>query len=209
MNPLIRKRILAGGLIALAVASLTGAGYYFWMVSPPPMPDTIEEARAVMVSDRYARLPEERKRAYQERFVQIVRELPEQERDQVFAQMREDPEFRDAAREARRAEMIARIREWWEAPVDQRDAIMDRQLAEQAGRRGGRPGGGGGGGGGGDRPQRPDDTRTDEQREADRAERRNRLRERIEDSFSNGNPQEQAMMGEYFRSRRERSANRN
>lgn len=203
MNPLIRKRILAGTLITLAAASLAGAGYYFWYVSPPEMPDTIEEARVVLTSDRYTRLPEERKRAYQERFVQLVRELPEEQRRAVREQMQADPVFRNAAGEARRAEMIARIREWWEAPEDQRDAIMDRQIAEQE-QRGGRRGGGPGQGG----PPRPDDTRTDEQREADRAERRNRLRDRIEDQFSNGNPQEQAMMGEYFRSRRERSANR-
>ncbi|MEM1211808.1 MAG: hypothetical protein AAGI68_05850 [Planctomycetota bacterium] len=203
MTPLIRKRMLAGTLIALAITSLAGAGYYFWYVSPPAMPDTIEEARVVMTSARYDRLPDERKRAYQERFVQLVRELPEEQRQAVREQMREDPAFRDAAGEARRAEMIARIREWWEAPADQRDAIMDRHLAEQeqrGGRRGGPPGEG--------RPQRPDDTRTEEQREADRATRRNALRDRIEDQFSNGNPQEQAMMGEYFRSRRERSQNR-
>ncbi|MEM6391781.1 MAG: hypothetical protein AAF797_03325 [Planctomycetota bacterium] len=206
MSPLIRKRIVAGVLITLAIASLTGAGYYFWSITPPAMPETIEEARAVMVSDRYARLPEERKRAYQERFNQLYRELPQEQRQAVREQMRDDPVFRDAAGEARWAAMVMRAREWWVAPPEQRDAIMDRHLDEWGQRRGGRPGGDGASGG--QRPPRSEDTRTEEQREAQRAERRTRMREGIEDRFSNGNPQEQAMIGEYFRARRERMQSR-
>lgn len=176
-----RLRVAAGVLVALAVLVAGAAGA--WYLTPPPMPATLAEADALVVSARFERLSDDEKQPYWD----VIREQ--------FGSL--DPEQRRAMRgsEAARAAR-GRERDRWIGAFslmthEQRQALVSMW--------GGRPGGPGGPGRPGGRPGGGGE---------DRGERGNRgpSRERLSERMQNGNAQTMANIGEMVSTMRDRRA---
>ena len=134
-----RIRIAAVTAAGLAIiACMLGASWYF---SPPPMPTTIEEAKALVDSPRFARLSKDQRRPYLDVITETFGSLDD---DTRRAMVEENDALRDALREGRRSAMMERARAFGLADAEEREAM----LAESPwGARppGPRPGGGDGG----------------------------------------------------------------
>ena len=176
--------VLQGVLAVVAVA----IGYYWWSHTAPPMPEDMEQARAVLASNRFANLPDERKDAYFDRIRELMAELPDDERRAVWQELRQDEQFR----EARMRNIVRRAREFAMAPPDQKEAVLDRHMAEFMSRP--RP----------PRRERGQDQPPDPERQA---ERRQQRRDHMTEQMNTGDPQDHAMISEYFRAMRERWRN--
>lgn len=176
-----RKRIVMSVVMAGSIAVLAGGAYFAWLLTPPALPTTSEEAIAVAKSPRFQRLSKEAKQPYYD----VIREQFGMDRElrQVW---REDEELRDAARDMFRQQMEAFSKAWMLAGPEQRAAMT----AEM-------PWGGRGGGEG--RPPRGDNADGGGDRPRDGGEMRNRMSDRI----ANGSAQGAAAMGEMIQARRQ------
>jgi len=191
---MLKNKWLAGVLCVLGVAALVGGGYIAWNMRPVSMPETAEEAVAVINSARFGYLPDYRQEEYMERTRRLVRET-------------EDADQRRALREAIGGSEQARdamMRMWQQRMIDQAlamaamsDAEKQAHLQEQAQQWQRRRSNNDQNQQRTERPQRP------ERSEAEQAERRERMRNRMEDHFQSGNPQMGGIMGEWWRQRRE------
>ncbi|MDX1682735.1 MAG: hypothetical protein R3336_06425, partial [Phycisphaeraceae bacterium] len=181
-----------------------------WYTTPPPMPETAEEAMATLTSARYQRLPDSRKEAYLERAHKLGRELKPEKRREMWEEIRKDPEKRKAMRQVQVAWMLNRAEAYAKAPPAQREAMikgmvamseMARNRREQ--RRQEREANGDSGGQR-DRQRTPEEQ---EAREKRRAERRQRMEEFMHKMIEEGNPQRQAYATEFVKAfLREREA---
>lgn len=178
--------------IALSVAALailSGGGYWAWSHSPPPMPETIEEAEALVKTARFQNLSKDEKRIYNERFLEMFGTLDRDKRRELMATR----EMRDAGRDAFRQRMLDRAREFAMADPAQQDAMLAEDMARMAQWRGQR----------GPRPERtPEDQLTEEQKQ-EREQRRQDRQNRMEDWINEGNGQDNNLMREYWRRFRE------
>lgn len=206
-----RKRRLKIAFLSLgAVVILVGGSGLAWYFTPPALPGTIEEARAVVESPRYERLSKAQKQPY----LDVIREqFGSLDRDARRAMMDENEQMRDALRASRDAEREAFTKAYVLATPQERQAMMDEMEAERdarRGERGGRPpengdgppeggpetgerGGGGersggGGGRGGPSNERVNDRATNgsAQNSQLRSEMRNERRQQ-RDAAQNGN----------------------
>ncbi len=196
-----RGGLLAAGLVVVAVAG--GAAWYF---TPPAIPDSIDEARALVNSPRFERLSKDAKQPYYDVIREQYGSLDRDER----RQLREaDEKLNEAMRDARTVQMREMLVQMAEMTPEERDAMMatfgrgrpgsDRTPNAQPARdsgsnpsdRGER--GDGGGGGWGDRPERTPE---------EQAERAERMREHISDRMANGDSQMNQLMREMFSQRR-------
>ena len=184
-----RKRLTAVAVAAVVVIA-AGAGLG-WYLTPPPVPTTFAEAEALVASARFQRLSDAQKQPYLDRINEQFGSLDRDTRRQMMA---ENEELRQALRENRRNQFMEQIRAWNFASAEERAAMA-----------GAFPWGGGRPGGGGppsdrDRDRdRPGDEESDAERDRSRGDR---MRGRINDRAVNGNAQDGAFMGEFFRSRR-------
>ncbi len=187
------KRNILVLVLVLVASGVLGAGIYVTrLVTPPPMPQTIDDALAVIKSPRFTRLPVDRKLSYAERFRQLVRDLDEQQRRQLWEQFRQDEALRQAQRDLMQQMMIERARQFAMAGEAQRQQILDQFIGRmQAGR--------GRWGGRGDRERTPEE----QQR---RDQWRDRMMTSMQERAATGNPQHDAYVGEFFKAMRSRRA---
>ncbi|MEM6854571.1 MAG: hypothetical protein AAF593_09200 [Planctomycetota bacterium] len=178
-----RSGVIAGGVLLVAIAG--GASWYF---TPPAMPETIDEARAVIESPRFERLSKEAKQPYYDVIREQYGSLDPEERRRLRA---EDEELSEAMRDARTVMMRQMLVQMAEMTPEERDAMIGTF-------RRGRPGQGPDGGPG----QRPE--RTPEEQ----AERDEKIRERISDRVANGDSQMNQLMREMFSEQRRQSEGR-
>ncbi len=124
------RRLLLGGMLTAALASAIGAGLYLtWLRTPPPLPDTIEQAMTVFASPRYRRLPDTRRAAYVMHVRKLADELPQSERTDLWQRMRNEPGMQDAARQAMQDMMVAQARQFATADAVTRTAMLDAFIA--------------------------------------------------------------------------------
>ncbi len=191
-----RKIVLVTVLVVAAVATLAVGGYYTWLISPPPLPQTPDDVLAVIGSARYERLPDYRKQQYLTEAERLMRDMPDEQRQQWMQKVRGDEGARDAMRQVWRQMMTQRAIEFARADPARRAEILDEDMArmEQMRQRRNQMRGENNGGDqntGGGRGGRPGPNRAD-------------FRDHIEERFQHGNPQINALIGEYHRARRQR-----
>jgi hypothetical protein len=195
-----RRWILVTVLAAAAVVVLVTGVTYAWLITPPPLPQSLEQAMGTIGSARYERMPDYRKREYLEQTRRLMREMPQDERTQVMEDVRSNPELRQTMGRVMRGEMRRRATAFAKADSAERIRLLDEAIDTmgQWRNRGRRPDGAGGGrgdgAGRGDAEQRSD--------------RRGRMRDRIQGMFEEGNPQDAALIGEFFRALRQRREER-
>lgn len=178
-----RKRLLRrGGLIAGGVILLAVAGGASWYFTPPAMPETIDEARAMVNSPRFERLSKEAKQPYYDVIREQYGSLDRETRRKLRA---EDEKLTEAMRDARTVMFRSMLVQMAEMTPEERNAMM-----ASFGR--GRPGGGSG-----DQGQRP------ERSPEEQAERAGRMRDHISDRIANGDSQMNQLMREMFSQRRQ------
>lgn len=205
-----RKKALVGAAAGLAAVGAVALGVWaFQAARPLPMPRTSEQAIAVLKSAKFERLPSARKVQITAEARRLLGDLPPEQRRELFR----DEDNRDAMRNLMEASFEETARRY--ARGEDLDAIRrDMGLPGGPGMRGprdgqprdrgdappadgARPPGDGGDGGG----------MTDEQREAQRAERMARFQERLANFFNTGSAQSGALRQEMFkRMRAEREA---
>ncbi len=178
-------------LITLAVVALFSGGVYAWYIMPPAMPTTVEEATALLKSDRFQRLSAHEKRDYHDRIAELFGPLDRDQRRQLMR----DNDLRDAGRDMFRDMMLKRAQTFAIASPAERDAMIAEDMARFDGMRGQRPQG--------ERPQRPEGERP-ERSEEERAERQRERNEQMEDWVNNGNGQDWALIREYWQNIRDR-----
>ena len=159
----MKKKILVGLLVFTGVAVLTAGVYATWLMTPPGMPDSADEAASVITSARFARLPIERKEAYLARMRELIGQMSDEERRAFFEANRDNRELREATREVFQAMALEQARSFASADPSIRISMLDDtidnmgQLRQGFGRGGGFGGRGPGGGPGGDGRRGPGD----------------------------------------------------
>ena len=200
-----RKKYLAIGGTVIALVVLAGGVTYTYRHTPLPQPATAEEGLASIQSARYDHMPADRQREYREQTFALLRELPRDERRKL---MEDRPDLQPGMEEMRESGMQEMGRRWALATPEERQAMLE-----------GGPGGFFGGRPRGDRPrgdrpesdrpegERPrrgeDSNRTPEEQAQRQADRQGHMKDRMQDHFTNGNPQAGAFIGEFFKARRE------
>jgi hypothetical protein len=189
-TPARRSRWLTLGLPVTAVVVLIGGSALAWLLTPPPMPADADDALRLLTSARFARLDDAGKHRYQDRIGELFRDMDADQRRAFRDQMRGNDDLREALGRMMRDRMRQQARDFATATPAERLAMLDQIIDQQEqwrgrGEGGPRPEGGPPPGFGGDR------------------------RERMADRFEQGNPQDQALMGEFFRAMRTRREQRN
>ncbi len=182
-----RQRLKAAALSVASVVVLIVGGGAAWYFTPPAMPETLEQARAMVNSARFQRLSQEDKRPYMDTIREQFGSLDHDERRKM---MENDEAMRNAMRDARTAQMDEMVKKWAMMPAEQRAGFS------MWGNRGERR----------ERPEREDRPEPTEQEKAERAQRG---KEMINDRFANGDAQANQLIGEFFHERRKhREGNR-
>ena len=178
------KQAAAGIGGALLLSAGLGAGWYF---TPPAMPETIEQARAMVQSPRFTRLSQADKRPY----LDVIREqYGSLDRDQRRALRESDDQLQETLREARtvmmREFLVTAAQNGGELQMPWRGRGGDRPPAEAGDDAGNTP------------PAPPDRADRPEPTDEERAERAERMREHIGDRMANGDAQMNQLMREMF-----------
>ena len=187
-------KVLALVIVAALVFS-AGVAYTYWPTGMPDMPETMEDVPALLESRAYANLNPEQRRPYVQRVSELMRTSDREQRREL---MQSSEESRDAMRDMFKQMMVDRAKQFALADAATRAQMIaeDRAKMEAMGGRRGGPGGGrpGGEGGenGGDRGDRPEPT------EEEKAERRKKHENMIEQWVNEGNGQEWALIREYM-----------
>ncbi|WP_428389726.1 hypothetical protein [Mucisphaera sp.] len=181
---------VAGGLLVLAVLTVCAGIYVYRAMQPLPMPETAEDVIAVLSDTRFKDLPDDRRAAYTQRMWEITQSLDRDQRRGLFEAMRENDVARDNSRMAREQMMVGMARQFAMADEAEREQILAGVEAMFEGMR--RPRGEG--------PSRGDRPEGGGDRSSRQEERRNRFNERA----ATGNPQDSAMIREFFVALRER-----
>ncbi len=200
----MKKKIIIAALAVFGAATLASGVYYTYLITPPPMPETAEQAVKTMGSARFERLPDYRKAEYATQARKLIQELPDEERREFRENMRNDESLRRNFRQVGMTAMIDRARNFAKAAPEDRIKILDEEIDRRERRRTER------------RRQRSDrgdarpggDRRQGRRGGGDRQARRARMREHIQDRIQHGNPQTGALRGEYFRAMRARREQR-
>jgi len=175
----VRRR---GGLFVAGLVLLAVAGAALWYFTPPAMPESIEEARAMVNSPRFDRLSQKAKQPYYDVIREQYGSLDRDER----RQLREaDEKLSEAMRDARTIQMRAMLVQLAEMTPEERDAMM---ATFGRGRPGGPPSG--------DRPKRTPE---------EQAARAERMRDHISDRMANGDSQMNQLMREMFSQKHKQS----
>ncbi|MEO0514995.1 MAG: hypothetical protein AAF086_06835 [Planctomycetota bacterium] len=169
----LRRR---GGLLVAGLVAVAAAGGAAWYFTPPGMPESIDEARALVNSPRFERLSKDAKQPYYDVIREQYGSLDREERQKLRAA---DEKLSEAMRDARTVQMRAMLVQMAEMTPEEREAMM-----ATFGR--GRPGGGPPSG---NRPERSPE---------EQAERSQRMRDHISDRMANGDSQMNQLMREMF-----------
>ena len=176
-----------GAAGAAAVLLVAGAAAAAWYLAPPAMPETIEEATALVESRRFQRLSNLEKQPYHD----VIREqFGSLDRQQRRAMRQENEALAEAAGEGWARQMKAMAIAYANADEAER-ARMEagframRPRGERPRNDGERQRPRGDGGNGGDDGNDPD--------------RRNRVRDHINDRLTNGDAQMNQLFGEFMK----------
>lgn len=184
------KRIIGlSALMLTAVVVLAGGSYYVWLTTPPPLPRTAKEAGELLMSQRYLRLPENRRMDYVQRAAELYDNASADEKKEL-RELRRDPANREALKLAMQDRINLEMRKYVTADEFDRRQMIDRVIAMQemfASRMKNRP--------------RPEQT---PERQARREKRQNEFMQEIQKQIEQGNPQHQAYVGEFFKALMER-----
>ncbi len=176
------RQLAVASVLAVLIGGAAGAAWYF---TPPELPTTPEQAKAVLESPRFARLSKEQKQPYLDTIRESFGSLDDAQRRELMRT--------DEMRNAFQNEMENRLRAFALADEAERQKMFEEGMRMMRGT----PGMGGPPGG-----PRP---------EGDRPRDESAMRDRMSDRLANGNPQTQAFMSEVFRrirEQREREQNR-
>ena len=179
-----RKRTVVYILVISGISTLGWGGYQAMQQLPPPWPTTPEEALAVIDSSRYDRLPEYRQREYRIQAGILLKKMPQEKRREIF---RSNNQMHGKLREVFREQMVQKAIDFANADLQQREVLIDMAINEWNRKRGQHIKQG--------RKQRGNKSATDPHRN----ERLSKFKAHLQDRFQHGNPQENALIGEYFR----------
>lgn len=181
----VKKKIGVGMLVVAATAILAFGGYYSWLITPPPMPKTVEEAGELLVSARYLRLPESRRFDYMQRSSELFDSATPQQKKNLVNQARKDPADKEAFKRAIEDRINMEMRNYALADDFDRRMIIDRAIgmqvmmtAQQA--------------------KKPPREMTPE-RQARNDRRKGEFILKIQEKIEQGNPQHQAYFGEFIK----------
>ncbi|MEQ9453024.1 MAG: hypothetical protein RLN76_00345 [Phycisphaeraceae bacterium] len=195
-----KKAILASVLGVLAIVVVSLGGYLFWANQLPAMPENADDVVALLSDSRFENLPPERREVYVQRMFDIRSTLDEDERRRLFDTMRDNDIARDNMRVVMEQSMVSNARAFARASEEERQVILANVSQMFQGMR--PPGQRGDGGQRGEGGQRPEG--------GDRDSRRERMQERIMERAASGNPQDSAMIREFFTAlRQQREQQRN
>jgi hypothetical protein len=127
----IQRKYVNIVLLVAAVAALGFGGYYAWLMIPPSMPQTAEEALATLASPRFDQMSESRKKDYLQTAGELMSKLDETQRKEMYEKMRTDEDARDAMREIRMDQMNQRMRQFAMATPAERNKILDEIIDQQ------------------------------------------------------------------------------
>ncbi len=193
------RRWLAYGLPIVAIMVLMGGATLAWLLTPPAMPGDATAALKVLTSPRFTRLDDIRKQRYHDRIGELFRDMDADARLAFREQMRTDSELREQLRNMMRDRMRDQARRFADGSPEERVAMLD-EMIDRRGQWGGDRGAG--------PPRDQAGPPRDQQESREPREPRGDPRERAADRFEQGNPQDQALMGEFFRALRARSQQR-
>ena len=193
----MKKKVLAGVLLVLAVCSIVGCWWWYdHYYKLPSLPTTVDEAVKVIGSPAFQRLPEDRKREFLETSRKLFEKMPMEERRAYMRAMRDDPTAKLAAQEAGAEMMMVQAKEFSKLPLMARNLILDQIIKAQekaqqdAKDRAAKA-----------KPMSEEDkAKAKERREKMMAEMMAYIRKQIE----SGNPQRQALVGEGMKALRQR-----
>jgi len=131
-----RRLVVAVGASVVAVLVLAGGLMLMRAGTPPKLPQTVDQAVAVINSSRYRNLDGDRKRQYAEAASELMRDLPEDQRHELFR----DEDARRAMRTAFMERMDDMARR-----LARGESLQELMGDMPFGPRGRRPGGGPGG----------------------------------------------------------------
>ncbi|MCC7144887.1 MAG: hypothetical protein IT443_00425 [Phycisphaeraceae bacterium] len=186
------------GLCLAAVVTLSVGAYMTWLLTPPALPNSLEDAVALAGSARYQRLDPNTRARYMERMQQMFANSSREDRQAMWQKMRDDEQARQAMRQLQEDMMQQRMQEFFTATPEERNAMLDKILDSPMGRGGGPPGGPppgannappGPGKGPGNRPP-------------------GNPAQRMKNRMEKGNPQRQAYMSEFRKAMMERRKER-
>ncbi|MCC7409421.1 MAG: hypothetical protein IT442_15260 [Phycisphaeraceae bacterium] len=184
-----------------AIVCLTAGSVWAWWLSPPAMPDDMNQAVDVLASGRYQRLDKDARQRYLDRAAELFINASPEDRQGLRQKFQDHPELRRVMREVGQEMMDNQVERFIAASPQERqqilDDVIDRQQAfmrrpgdgprtRPSTRPSGGPQGGPPGWGGSSSDRR--------QRAADRQEK--------------GNPQQQALRREFFEAMRQRQQER-
>lgn len=193
----------------LATAGVAWGVWSFIASRPPSMPTTAEQAVLLLASNKFGNLDGERKEALRSEAVRLLSEASDEQREQLRETIELSEEGSRQLGQAIVEDMIRRFARGedidWSAMRGRRPGGARPEGDRPPGSPGeGRPergqrNGEGGGGPGGDGPN--GESRND---------RREQMRNRIQERMASGNAQTTALFGEYYsRRRQQREQNRN
>lgn len=202
------SRKVAVGVLAGASAAVLASGiYYWWLNTPPTLPTTMEDGLSTIGTARYENMPEERKQQYLQHTAELMRDLPDHQRHEIYQRFRVDEKARHAMRQVRESQRLDVFRRIAKADPAERERIV-QQMREEAAmrmqefreqmaqRRAEREAAGEDP----DRPRRGEDAAQASDAQGQRGERRRRSdaerRERAQNRIETGNPQRFALMME-------------
>jgi uncharacterized membrane protein len=189
----MKKNILAAVVLVLAVCSLVGG--WMWYDKNhrlPGLPKTVDEATAIIASPAFKRLPEGRKMEYIDASRKLFEQLPREERRAFMQTMRDNPQAKEAGREAMAEMMMSQAKNFAKLPDVARNLILDRLIDghEKAVERAKTA-----------KPLSPEEqAKREERMKAAMAE----MRQYIQGQIESGNPQRQALVGEGMKAVRDR-----
>ncbi len=193
----MKKKILTGLVLVLAVCSLAGGWWWYdRYYRLPGLPTNVDEAVKVIGSPAFKRLPDDRRKEYLETSRKLFEKMPMEERRAYMRAMRDKPEGRAAAQEAGAEMMMTQAKSFAQLNELARNLILDQiikaqesmtQKAKEAQAKA---------------PPMTDQQKAERQakRDKDLAEARSYIQKQIE----SGNPQRQALVGEGMKALRNR-----
>ena len=192
----LNKKVVAGVLLATGILVLTGGVYATLWLIPPPIPETPEQALEIIGTSRFERMPEYRKTEYLGQAKRLLDGLSQEQRRDLFQQVRVDETVRQALGRVRQHGVVQRALAFANATAEDRVQMLDAQIDRMEERRAMW------------RANRPDAAGRHGRSEGGRHGWAGRFREGIQARFEHGNPQINALVGEYFRAMRQRRQER-
>lgn len=181
----VKKKIGVGVLVVVAAAILAFGGYYSWLITPPPMPKTVEEAGELLVSARYLRLPESRRFDYMQRASELFDNATQEQKKEMFKKARKNPADKEAFRKAIEDRINMEMRNYTLADDFDRRMIIDRAIGMQEMMT--------------SRQSKRAPREMTPERKAKHERRKDEFIKQIQEKLEKGNPQHQAYFGEFIK----------